>query len=65
MSGCFSSIVLLIREILDNHGGIPFRIFLQAKPGKLQEEWQKRRVRDVIDNNICIQFVDNETRSGF
>ncbi|MGG5359535.1 MULTISPECIES: helix-turn-helix domain-containing protein [unclassified Enterococcus] len=51
---------LLIREILDNHGGIPFRIFLQAKPGKLQEEWQKRRVRDVIDNNICIQFVDNE-----
>lgn len=51
---------LLIREILDNHGGIPFRIFLQAKPGKLQEEWQKRRVRDVVDSNICIQFVDNE-----
>lgn len=54
----FFQYCMLLREILENHQSIPFRIFLQSKFGKLQEEWQKRRVIDVISNDICVQFVE-------
>lgn len=60
----FFQYCILLREILENHQSIPFRIFLQSKFGKLQEEWQKRRLKDIVSNDICIQFVDDEQKAN-
>lgn len=59
----FFQYCMLIREILENHQSISFNIFLQSKLGNLQEEWQKRRVKDVINSDICIQFVEDEQKA--
>lgn len=57
----FFQYCMLIREILERKKPFITKIYLQSKFGKLQEEWQKRRVAEILYDNTKVLFVEKET----